>query len=296
MKNFIVVTGGAGFIGSNLIKFLISQTNSKIISIDNYTSGSKKNHIFSNRIKYIKGDTRNIEKKLIPYKGKIKCLFHFGEFSRIHESFFQLSNCLSSNIHGTAKVIEYCLKNKTKLIYSATSASFGNKGEDENLSPYAFTKSRNLKMLINLRKWFKFSFEVLYFYNVYGPGHIKYGKMATVIGIFERQYSNNKPLTVSGNGKQTRKFTYIKDVVNACYYAWKKSKNRHYQVSNNKLYKILNVAKFFSKKIKFIKSKLGDRYSAENPKRIMGIKIYKILCNTDLKEYIYLYKNNLKLK
>ena len=184
----IIVTGGAGFVGTNLIDFFLKKTKFKIISIDNYSSGSVKNHIKSKRIKYINSDTKNIEEILKKDVKSIHSLFHFGEFSRIYQSFIQMSECIESNSIGTNAVFNFCLKNKIKLIYSATSASLGNKGKDKNLSPYAFTKSKNLELLENLKKWFNFKFEIIYFYNVYGPRQISKGKMATVIGIFERCY------------------------------------------------------------------------------------------------------------
>ena len=149
----------------------------------------------------------------------------------------------------------FCLTNKIKLVYSATSASLGNKGKDKNLSPYAFTKSKNLELLENLKKWFKFNYEIIYFYNVYGPMQISKGKMATVIGIFEENYKKNKPLPVVKPGTQSRRFTHIDDTVEICYMAWKKNLCRHYSISHKKSYTILNVAKFFKRKIVFLKKK-----------------------------------------
>jgi len=196
MRNIIVVTGGAGFIGSNLIELLVKKTDYKIISIDNYSSGTKKNHIIDKKVEYLKSDTKNISKLLNKYKKKINSIFHFGEFARIYQSFLNMNECLNSNTVGTNSVFNFCLENKIKLIYSATSATLGNSGNDKNLSPYAFTKAKNLELLENLKKWFNFKYEVIYFYNVYGPRQISKGKMSTVIGIFEEAFKNKKPLPV----------------------------------------------------------------------------------------------------
>jgi len=293
VKNLIIVTGGAGFVGSNLIKYLISKTNNEIISLDNYSSGSKKNHIRSKRVKYIKGDTENIEILIAKFTKKISVLFHFGEFSRIHQSFTDISKCIKTNISGTSKVFDFCLKNNIKIVYSATSASLGNKGMDQNLSPYSFTKSKNLKLLINLYKWFGISYEVLYFYNVYGQGHIVSGPMATVIGIFEEQYQKNKKLTVVKPGTQSRKFTHIDDTVSGCFFAWKQNKNRHYSLSSTKSYSINEVAKMFGTKIKFIDKKLGERNQSAIVNEIGKIKIYSFKCKKKLVDYVKDFKNNL---
>ena len=285
-KNFIIITGGAGFVGSNLIKFLLKNTNYRIISIDNYSTGSKKNHILNTNVKYLKTNTKDISKTLKLYKNKINSIFHFGEFSRIYQSFLKMNECIDSNTIGTNAVFNFCLSNKIKLIYSATSASIGNNGLDKNLSPYAFSKSKNLEMLENLKKWFKFKYEVVYFYNVYGPNQICSGSMATVIGIFENQYLKNKPLTVVKPGSQTRRFTHINDTVEACYYAWKKNKCRHYSISNKKSYTIIEVAKLFRSKIKYLPSRLGERYASALTNNHLSNKVYKIFGKIQLSDYI----------
>ena len=173
-----------------------------------------------------------------------------------------MNECINSNTIGTNSVFNFCLKNKIKLIYSATSASLGNKGLDKNLSPYAFTKSKNLELLENLKKWYNFKYEVIYFYNVYGPKQISKGKMSTVIGIFEQAFKNKRPLPVVRPGSQTRRFTHIDDTIEICYLAWRKNKCRHYSISNRLSYSILDVAKMFKRKIKFLKKRPGERYAS----------------------------------
>ena len=289
----IVVTGGAGFVGSNLIRLLIKKTRYKIISIDNYSTGSKKNHIKNKRIKYIKSDTKNISKVLKNHKDVI-ALFHFGEFSRIYQSFLKMGKCLDSNSIGTNAVFNFCLKNKIKLIYSATSASLGNKGDDKNLSPYAFTKTKNLELLENLKKWFNFKFEIIYFYNVYGPMQICKGEMATVIGIFEEQYKKGKPLTVVRPGNQSRRFTHITDTVNTCYLAWRKNKCRHYSISNKESHSIYQVAKLFKSKIVYLPQRKGERYASALTNMNLSNKVYKYQGKIRLKKYIKNFIKNCK--
>ena len=284
-KNRILITGGAGFVGSNLINYFINNTKYKIISLDNYSSGKKKNHLKSSRVKYINGDTKNIE-KFIRNPNAINSIFHFGEFARIYQSFINMEECLNSNSIGTNAVFKFCLKNKIKLIYSATSASLGNKGDDKNLSPYAFTKSKNLELLENLKKWFGFKYEVIYFYNVYGPRQISSGKMSTVIGIFENAYRNKRPLPVVRPGTQSRRFTHIDDTIKICYLAWKKNLCRHYSISHKKSYSILDVAKLFKTRIKFLKKRRGERYASALTNMNLSNKVYKYFGKISLKKYI----------
>ncbi len=286
MNKIIVITGGAGFVGSNLIEHLINKTKFYIISLDNYSSGSKKNHIKSKRILYIKGDTSDIFKILSKYKKKIIAIFHFGEFARIFQSFKNFNECFHSNSIGTKEVFKFCLDNKIKLIYSATSASLGNNGKDKNLSPYAFTKSKNLELLENLKNWFNFKFEIIYFYNVYGKRQICSGSMATVIGIFEKQFKNKKPLTIVKPGTQSRRFTHISDTVDICYEAWKSNKCAHYSISNKKSYKILEVAKMFKSKIKFLPERKGERYASALTDLSFNNKVFKRYGKVSLKKYI----------
>ena len=286
MKNIIIVTGGAGFVGSNLIRFLLKKTKKKIVSLDNYSSGSKKNHILSKKVTYISGNTFEIEKKISKYKNKIHSVFHFGEFARIYQSFKRFDECYKSNSIGTNAVFKYCLENGIKLIYSATSATLGNSGKDKDLSPYAFTKSKNLELLENLKKWFDFKYEIIYFYNVYGQGHIKKGPMATVIGIFEEQFKKKKPLTVVKPGTQSRRFTHINDTIQVCYEAWKKNRCAHYSISHKKSYTILEVANMFKSQIIFLRKRPGERYASALTKISLNNKVFRRYGKINLKDYI----------
>ena len=294
MRNILVVTGGAGFIGSNLISELLKFKKFHILSIDDYSSGLNKNHINNKRVKYLKGSTKYIEILLKKYVGKINTIFHFGEFARIYQSFKKINECFSSNIEGSSNVFNFSLKNKIRLIYSATSASLGNKGQDMNLSPYAFSKAKNLELLENLKKWFNFKYEVIYFYNVYGERQICKGDMATVVGIFEDYYKLGKKLPVVRPGTQQRRFTHVFDTVKACIFAWKKNKSEHYSIASEKSYSILKLAKMFKSQIRYLPERKGERFVSALTNMSLNNKIIKLSAKIKLSDYIknFLINNN----
>jgi UDP-glucose 4-epimerase len=286
MRNILVITGGAGFIGSNIISELLKFKKFKIISVDNYSSGLSKNHIKNKRVKYLKGSTKNIDIILKSYIGKIHSIFHFGEFARIYQSFKKINECFSSNIEGSSNVFNFSLKNKIRLIYSATSASLGNNGNDMNLSPYAFSKAKNLELLENLKKWFNFRFEVVYFYNVYGEKQICKGEMATVVGIFEDYFKREKKLPVVRPGTQARRFTHVFDTVKACIFAWRKNRCKHYCIASKQSYSIIQLAKLFKSKIRYVPERKGERFASALTKMNLNNKIIRLSAKISLKDYV----------
>ena len=286
MKNILVVTGGAGFVGSNLITELLKFRKFRILSIDNYSSGFIKNHINNKRVKYLKGSTKNIENLLRIYNCKIHSIFHFGEFTRIYQSFKKINECFSSNIEGSSSVFNFALKNKIKLIYSATSASLGNKGQDMNLSPYAFSKAKNLELLENLKKWFNFKYEIIYFYNVYGERQICKGDMATVVGIFQDCFKLGKKLPVVRPGTQVRRFTHVSDTVKACIFAWRKNKSKHYSIASKKSYSIIELAKMFKSNIRYLPKREGERFASVLTKMNLNNKIIRLSAKIKLRDYV----------
>jgi UDP-glucose 4-epimerase len=293
MKDILVITGGAGFIGSNLISQLLKIKKFNIVSVDNYSSGLSKNHINNKRVKYLKGSTKNTEILLKSYIDKIHSIFHFGEFARIYQSFKKINECFSSNIEGSSNVFNFALKNKIRLIYSATSANLGNKGEDMNLSPYAFSKAKNLELLENLKKWFGFRYEIVYFYNVYGERQICKGDMATVIGIFEDHFLRGKKLPVVKPGTQVRRFTHVYDTVKACIFAWRQNKSKHYSIASNRSYSIIELANLFKSKIRYLPKREGERFASALTKMNLNNKITRLPAKIRLKDYINNFlKNN----
>ena len=291
MKKYLVVTGGAGFIGTNLIKKLLLNSNYKIISIDNYSTGRVRNHVKNNKVNYIKGHNKNINKLLKSYRKRIKVIFHFGEFSRIYQSFTKYKECFEYNIYHSSQVIEFAKNNNIKLIYSATSSNLSNDGKDENLSPYAWSKTKNIELIKNYNKWFGLKYELVYFYNVYGPGQITNTPMSAVIGIFENQYKKGLPLTIVKPGTQQRDFTHISDIVRGCHLAWKKGNQNNYMLGTKKNYSIIEIAKMFKSKVKYIPSRKGDRsHSAilnNNARKILGYS-----AKIDIKDYIKNFVSN----
>lgn len=258
MKN-VLVTGGAGFVGSNLIKKLIEENPEvNITSLDNYFTGKPENHVAG--VEYYIGNTWEADS--IFENRKFDTVFHFGEYSRIVQSFRDIDFVHRSILSGTPIILELCRKWEAKLIYSASSSKFGNEGKDENLSPYSWMKSKMVELIKNYGEWYDLQYEICYFFNVYGPGQITTGDYATVVGIFERQYKEGKKCTVVTPGTQTRDFTHIGDIVSGLVKASQRMDNKEWHLRSGVNVSIIDVAEMFGE-WKLIPERRGERFTSE---------------------------------
>lgn len=285
----ILVTGGTGFIGSNLVKKL-KQENNNIIVIDNYSAGKYENEIPG--VVYINEHTKNINKIELPFNPEI--VFHLGEYSRIHPSFNEYDKVWDYNIVGTFEIINFCINKNIKIIYAGSSTRFAKEGISH--SPYSFTKSMNVELIKAFSKWKGLQYSICYFYNVFGQGHNSSSVKGyeSVISIFEEQYKNNLPLTVVGDGQQQRMFTFIDDIIDGLIKSSYHNENEEFELGNPKLYKIIDIAKMFSDNIKHIKNRDGDRSTSI----IMDLDHTKNILNwsptMNIENWIINFKNTIK--
>ncbi len=286
----ILVVGGAGFIGSNLIHSLSKRNNTSITSLDCYFTGSKKNHI--DRIRYIKGYSWDIEEI---FKNEIfDVIFHFGEYSRIVHSFDDIKFVSESILRGTPCVFNYARNTGAKVIYSASSSKFGNNGKDENLSPYAWMKAKMVELLKNYNLWFNLRYEICYFFNVYGPNQIYEGNYATVVAIFEKQFKEGQKLTVVRPGNQSRDFTHVYDIVSGLEKAMKINKNNEWFLRSGINVKITELAEMFTDNWMLVKERRGERFTSEYFETDTQLKL-KWEPKESLVEWVNQIKNNMNV-
>jgi len=253
----ILVTGGAGFVGTNLVKKLHNDGHTVVV-IDNYSAGRTENHIVG--VQYEAAHTKHIVDILKNINFKPELVFHLGEYSKIAPSFEEIKTVFDFNIKGSFEVLQYVKENKIPIVYAASSTKLA--AEGENHSPYSFFKSFVVQLLRNFATWYGIKYSICYFYNAYGEYQDTWGNQwQSVIGVFEEQLRNNKPLTVVGDGLQRRDFTYVGDIVEGLITASKKIKNEEYQLGSGKDYSILEVAQMFGGEIQFVPARPGDRRS-----------------------------------
>jgi UDP-glucose 4-epimerase len=254
----VLVTGGAGFIGSHLCEKLVINQANQIYSLDNYSTGVESNHIHG--VTYIKGETRNIE-KLVNFTPDI--IYHLGEYSRVEQSFDDVEKVWRYNKDGIFSVLQFCRKHNCKIIYAGSSTKFADGGLGRSQSPYAWSKATNTELVKNYGEWYNVEFAIVYFYNVYGGREISSGKYATLIAIFKELYKANRPLTIVSPGTQLRNFTHVDDIISGLVLVGDKGVGDDYGIGCSKSYSILEIAEMFQSEIVMIPSRKGNRMAAK---------------------------------
>lgn len=282
MKQKILVTGGAGFIGTNLVENLIQNPSNEIVVLDNFFTGSINNKVTG--VEYIEGNTVNAKQLLKNHS--FDFVFHFGEFSRIVKSFDDINYVKESILTGTPIIIELCRQWGAKLIYSASSSKFGNNGLDENLSPYSWMKAKMVEYIKNYSDWFDLKYEICYFFNVYGPKQISTGPYATVIGIFEEQFKSGIPLTVVKPGTQSRDFTHVQDICEGLLLVMRKDMNHEWHLRSGRNVTIIELAEIFNHPYILVEERKGERFTSEEFYSDTN-KILNWLPKKNLKDWIH---------
>ena len=261
----LLVTGGAGFVGSHLVRRLLRDNpGARVVSVDNYFTGTEANHVDDTRAIYIHASTVDLAKAWanagLPAPSVV---YHLGEYSRIPQSFDDVDITWEFNLHGTKEVVKFAHAHGAKLLYAGSSSKFGNDGQDEHLNPYAWTKAKNVEYIKNFATWYGLDYVITYFYNVYGPGQIRDGRYATVIGIFESQYERGEPLTVVAPGTQTRDFTHIDDIIDGILVCAAKGSGDGYLLGYGQERPILEVAELFGVPFALVEARRGERVRGE---------------------------------
>jgi UDP-glucose 4-epimerase len=258
MKKKILVTGGAGFVGSHLCERLSKNENYDVYSLDNYFTGSELNHV--KNVTYIKGNTKDIEKLINFYPDMV---YHLGEYSRVEQSFDDMEKVWEYNKDGIFAVLEFVRKAGCKILYAGSSTKFGDGGLGRSASPYAWTKATNTELVENYGIWYNVPYAITYFYNVYGPREIQTGKYATLIALFKEKMKNNESLTIVSPGTQKRNFTHIDDIVDGLILVGENGYGDEFGIGSGEAFSILEVAKMFDGKIEMLPERRGNRMSAE---------------------------------
>ena len=284
----ILVTGGAGFIGHHLCVKLSENKASEVFSLDNYSSGTKHNHIKG--VQYLTGDTKNIlsELNFVP-----DVIYHLGEYSRVEQSLAEPGKVLDFNLSGTAAIVEFCRINNSKLIYAGSSTKFGDGGKNVNKSPYGFTKSMNTELIKNYGEWYGLNYAICYFYNAYGDREIEVGEYATVVAKFKKQYLEGQPLTITLPGSQVRNFTHVSDIVTGLVLVGENCYGDGYGIGSDEEYSIIELAQLFGSQVEYLPAQLANRSMAslETDK----LKSLGWTPKIKLKEHISEWKNNVKI-
>ncbi len=251
----IVVTGGAGFIGSRLCARLAALGNT-VISLDNYFTGLRTNHVPG--VDYREGHTKHIAKHITE---PVDLVYHLGEYSRVEISFREPQLVLEYNAEGTAGVLEFCRKQNVKIVYAGSSTKFADGGLGRDQSPYAWTKATNTELVCNYGAWYGLPYAITYFYNVYGPGE-RAGSYGTVIEIFRQQYAQGKPLGVVSPGTQKRNFTHVDDIVDGLLLVGEKGEGDEFGLGAREAYSVIEVAEMFGSTVEMLPERQGNRMSA----------------------------------
>ena len=254
----ILVTGGAGFIGSHLCECLSKDPLNRVVSLDNYSTGSKANHVAD--VEYIRGETKDID-SLITFSPDI--IYHLGEYSRVEQSFEDIDKTWYSNKVGTFEVLQFCRKHDCKIVYAGSSTKFGDGGLGRSQSPYGWTKASNTELVENFGEWFSVPYAIVYFYNAYGPREIKTGKYATLVALFIEKMRKGEPLTVVSPGIQKRNFTHVDDIISGLVIIGDKGYGDEFGIGSQDSYSILDTAKMFGGPIEILPERQGNRMTAE---------------------------------
>lgn len=257
-KKKILVTGGAGFVGSHLCERLSNNENNEVYSLDNYFTGSEDNHV--SNVTYIRGDTVNIA-KLINFVPDM--VYHLGEYSRVEQSFDDIETVWRYNKDGIFAVLEFVRKAGCKILYAGSSTKFGDGGLGRSASPYAWTKATNTELVMNYGAWFNVPYAITYFYNVYGKREISSGKYATLIAMFTEKMRNEQPLTIVSPGTQKRNFTHIDDIIDGLVLVGENGYGDEFGIGSPESFSILEVAEIFDGKIEMLPERKGNRMTAD---------------------------------